>query len=300
MPPLAAILQPEQELERCQRQLQADNQKQKLEAIATLGAFKDRRAYSILLEGVKNEMEKGEKHNEEAIAYAISSFASMDDSRALFPVINLFRTSHRPLIQQRALQYLYHTADPRAEEFIQDYLQQEDVHFKDIARNAFSRCAGYSDFRYRFAGSYEEWQQASSPQKECQRVRVVNAELNCIEEILREYAEGEFRRPQTYIVDEGGIMYIGVHLHEHVQVAQGSDVRAAGEITFSKTSEDRWEVDTLNHRSCGYFPALSSLSWVWQYFERNSDVSFAKKDFEERFPREGYNDSEFLSLFPFA
>ncbi len=282
------LLDPQAGLEECLRLLRAPSTDygQQVTAIHALGNVSHRQTCPTLLRHLRDE---------KLSPHVIIALAHTRDSRALFPLLNYVRTNPKSEIQQMALQYLHYTGDPRAESFLHEHLRQCDPPFADLAQTALKRCAGNIQFQYRYNGSEEEWKQAVGQQPT--RHQALNTNLTSIKSILEEYRHPAHTRPQTYIIDEQGIMYIGGHLQEHVQVAHGQDVLAAGEIEFSELRSGQWKVDQVNHRSCGYYPAESCFYWVEQFFKSKSDVQFEKKKFEGTFPREGYNDSEFLSLF---
>lgn len=291
--------EPKKLLERCRNMLcTSTGIQEKIAAVHALGRVQDRAAYSVLMEILEKEnREKGNKEegNEELAAHAILALAQIKDSRVLFPVINYANLKESPLIRQRVLQYICYTKDPRAEAFLEEYLQGSGKPFQDIAEKAMGECRGNPEFSYRYNGSDEDCHEASRAQGQ---VKVSGKGLASINDIMEEYKKPDFTRPQTYIINLQGEMFVGGHLQEHVQVARGQDVLAAGEVTF-KEEDNLWKVESINYRSCGYYPDKSSFFWVKKFF-KNSDVRLEKNAFDEKFPRLGYNDPDFLSTMKFG
>lgn len=64
---------------------------------------------------------------------------------------------------------------------------------------------------------------------------------------------GVMVHPQTYVVTASdGIFCCGGAVEEHVHVAGGEAVLAAGEVWFARRSGKRWSVERINNRSIGY------------------------------------------------
>ena len=102
-------------------------------------------------------------------------------------------------------------------------------------------------------------------------------------------------RPLTYVITTDEELHIGAWVNEHVAVARGEDVIAAGEIKFEK-GEDGWTTTYMNNRSNGYFPATSCLHWLTNALDRAGIPHSGKWDYTH--PREGCNDADFLSIHP--
>jgi hypothetical protein len=262
----------------------------KLKGIRALGNVTGRDSYPLLIELLAREEDK------DIIKNTINSLASIRDSRALFPLINYFNAISSPAVRQRILQYIDHTADPRANDFLMDYIESKKTPFKEIAESALAKCND-PNFVYRYKGTDEELKFAQGMEGQ---LNVTNTSLTAAENILKEYQNPRYRRPQTYVIPEDGIMLIGGHIHEHVQVARGRDVLTAGEVEFEKTDEGLWRVSMINNRSCGYFPARNSFKWVKDFFTERSDVKLDHTEFEGNFPRDGWNDDDFLSINKFG
>jgi hypothetical protein len=107
---------------------------------------------------------------------------------------------------------------------------------------------------------------------------------------------GEDYGPLTYIVDKNKDLYIGALVEEHVVVARGKDVIAAGEITVSFQDEE-WVVKEMNNRSNGYFPARTTYDILGPLLDRIGIRHPGK--FTYLHPREGFFSDDFLQMFPF-
>ena len=272
-------------LDQCIRELPSDIPiPDKIKLLTMLGWTDDRRIYSLLIDALQDE-----KLQE----YAVKTLAQTKDSRGLFPLINVYNQTTNPATQQQILQYMYGTRAPRAENFLRGYLSDTNKPYQDIAQQALKSCVGNTDFLYRYAGSDESFRQAQSV---AGQIMVTNEQLTQEEDVLTENQRGvHAEKPQTFIIDSEGVMYIGGLLNEHVEVARGNDVRAAGEVIFLK-SELVWAVEYINNRSNSYYPHPSSFVWAKKYLDQVG-VQCLKDHYDETFPRDGFNDAEFLDLF---
>lgn len=272
-------------LDQCVRELPSDiSIPDKIKLLTMLGWDDDRRTFPLLINALQDE-----KLQE----YAVKSLAQNKDSRGLFPLVNVCNQVTHPVIQQRILQYMYETRDPRAEDFLRTYLSDPHKPYQDIAEWALKSCAGNINFLYRYAGADESFRQAQSVTGQ---IVVTNEQLTLKENLIEENQRGvQAQKPQTFIVDSEGVMYIGGLLNEHGDVARGSDVKAAGEVIFVKCGQI-WAVDYINNRSNSYYPHPSSFIWAKQYLDQTG-VQCRKDYYDETFPRDGFNDAEFLELF---
>jgi len=232
-------------------------------------------------------------------AEAISALASSKDSRAYFPLVNFHNVVRNGVVQRKILQYLLSTKDPRAVDFLEEVIELDGrSDHVSIAEQALKSCRDNHDFLYRFEGTDAELEVSKNREGQ---VPFYSSALDENEEYLREFQRGRGRGdlsfPHTFIIGRDRILNIG--LPEHVQVARGVDVLAAGEINFVK-EDGVWRVTDLTYRSSGYWPAESSFYWVDLFFKNNTDIVFDKTKFDGDFPREGYNDLDFLSIFMFG
>ena len=205
-------------------------------ALSHLSRRRDRRTYDVLMDFLDSP------NNETLAAQTIVALATISDSRALFPLVNYATANDIPVFWQRTLQYISWTGDPRAQDFL-DYYLQSNIYFHDIAVDA--REQAVKQIQYSYHGSEEEFSHATH---QTGKILVTPENLNANAEILDEF-KGDFYRPQTFTIKPNGELYIGGYLHEHVDVAGGGPVLGAGEIDFDGTS-----VSYLTHRSSGFFP----------------------------------------------
>ena len=189
------------------------------------------------------------------------------------------------------MNYILETRDPRAEHFLEEYLAAEGE-FRDLASAALGSARGNFDFSYKFAGdsSMYEWALKQEGQ-----ILVTPDNLDLHKGVLDENQP----KPQTYIVGLDGKLLIGGLINEHVDVAKGGDVVAAGEIEFEKDDDGLWQVEYVNNRSNGYFPGRSSFYHVKNALTEQG-ILLNREAFDRAFPRNGYSDLEFLSLFRFG
>lgn len=122
------ILDKELGIPLCLEKLNSNNLEDKIEAIDALGVIKnDRRIYPILVKTLLNQ---------DLTECTVCSLATIQDSRALFPLINVINQTKKTAVKQRILQYIRFTKDPRAEDFLVEYLSDTNTPYKEIARDA--------------------------------------------------------------------------------------------------------------------------------------------------------------------
>ncbi len=215
------------------------------------------------------------------------------DSRAIFCYANLWQT--RPDLQQRIVLGLKELKDPRAPEFIQKiYPEIKNSLLQDLALEAREASEKNKDFVYTFHGIEQRRKQAS---RTTGQVQLRSPEdLDRIANILEQRKKEMPDRPQTYIIAQGErFMTVGGNIDEHVDVAKGRNVIAAGEITFQKRG-DLWVIDYVNNRSNGYYPG-TDFTRVAKALER-ANIAHPDK-FSETFPKDGYFTDDFLRHQPF-
>ncbi len=221
---------------------------------------------------------------------AILSMGDTRDSRFTFAMINFFKHAEYER-QKRIFLSLKSMGDPRAVCFLKDYTDREnDV--GEIARKAYSACMGGSKFEYSFAGREELFEGARNIEG-----RILLSSSDVLDRIYGTLERHGWERPQSYVVDTGGRLWIGGLLDEHVWVAKGENVAAAGEIHLAREN-GIWNATYINNRSYGYLPdplSFPHISNALQAANINCDLS----RFSETFPREGFCDEEFLSQRPF-
>jgi hypothetical protein len=77
----------------------------------------------------------------------------------------------------------------------------------------------------------------------------------------------ELAEPFTFVVTLGGVLRLAPRRSEHVALAGGRDVLAAGEITFSPTGSG-WQVVEVTNQSTGYCPDPDSWPAVAEALNR--------------------------------
>jgi hypothetical protein len=110
-------------------------------------------------------------------------------------------------------------------------------------------------------------------------------DLQTLAPILRQDEEWSFTKPQTYVVTIEGVFLLGGHLNEHVAVASGQPVLAAGEATLEEQADGTWHITELNNRSYGYMPDASSWTAVDQALAQTGIVY--PDGFADIYPLEG-------------
>jgi len=220
---------------------------------------------------------------------AILNAGEVKDSRVSFPLMNLY-----PLAgyeeQQFILLALRSLADPRTTSFLSK--AYGDTALTDLADDAWKASADNFNFVYTFHGDEERREKAERA--------IGQFVLNSYDDIPEDiFLNTSCRQPQTYVVTRGVKFVIGGFLEEHVDVAQGKEVRAAGEAWFERQG-DRWAITSINNRSNGYYPAANSYCWVSKALSKTG-IQFPP-GFTKVFPGEkgyGYCDKEFLQDQPF-
>lgn len=113
-----------------------------------------------------------------------------------------------------------------------------------------------------------------------------HGDLQAIAPILREDLTWSCSKPQTYVVTVDSVFVLGGYLNEHVEVASGEPVLAAGEATLEELPDGAWRITALNNRSYGYMPEAC----CWAAVERSlsaTGVEYPRGGFTEIYPSEG-------------
>ena len=256
---------------------------------SSLGKLKGRKIYPYLLE----LMYDNEIHVRKDTAIALGN---TKDSRALFPLINFYNSrdyqeKHSVLLTLKELE------DPRSLSFLVQVLETEnDKSLKDEAlyvKNMLEHSQQL--FIYTYNGAEEKVEAAKSTNEQILIGSIDDLESS-YSQILKYSNAFDPPRPQTYILTLNGEFVIGGLIQEHVEVSKGEDVLSAGEIEFKKDN-NIWAVDSINNRSNGYYPDPSSFIYVKTAL-KNSGIVVPQNSFTETFPKNGFNDSDFLSIHP--
>lgn len=224
--------------------------------------------------------------------YAINAFSMLGDSRSFFPVAFHLLTTENAELQKRCLQYFCATGDPRGIDLI-DFFVENTNRFANIISDARVSCETRNKFEYHYIGSDADLYKAT---KSKGRFELNPDNLHANNEVMRQNStSGDGFKPQTYVILPDEKVYLGGFLNEHVDVAQGSAVIAAGEIEL-KLKEGNWEVEYINNRSNGFLPHRTSFNVVSNAL-KNSNVRFEKRKFDHEYPRDGFADLEFIVQF---
>ncbi len=225
---------------------------------------------------------------------ALLGLGRSKDSRAYFFLANYFerapKLSPRSFeLQKRVLYAFQENQDPRAAELI--WRAKNDPILRRMAEQVNT---DNTNFRYTFNGPEEQREQAE--QKEGIIIASVQ-DLQKIEETLernrKDAEKGSIQHPQTYVVDLEGRFKAGGDIEEHVQVASGQDVLAAGEAYFERDKQG-WFIKSINNRSNGYYPHQNAHIHVAKAL-KGTGIRFPDK-FTETFPKGGWLDDVLLEV----
>jgi hypothetical protein len=109
--------------------------------------------------------------------------------------------------------------------------------------------------RYRYVGP----QELGALPAPTNRVAVDSAAT--VERWLADQEPRERTEPFTYVVDAAGVLRLAPRRSEHVALARGGDVLAAGEILFDR-NDGEWCAVDISNQSTGYCPDLGSWGAV--------------------------------------
>jgi hypothetical protein len=256
-------------------------------AAIKLGQTHDKKAFSRLVQMTTDT-------EPYVIGDAILGLGTLQDSRAYFVLANLFVRAKEMFrdnsygIKKRVLNAFGENQDPRAKEIALESLNDEAL--AEIAKDTLQKIdSKTTPFVYTYVGDEERRQ---------------TAEMNYHRFLLRDYQDlkkaipliekeknGHPSRPQTYIITTDNKMYIGGDVHEHVDVAQGEDVLAAGEAYFEKYN-NKWIIEKINNRSYGYFPDKTCFSEIKKAME-NSGITIPNYICSAN-PTQGWMDNDLL------
>jgi len=257
------------------------------DAAIKLGQTKDRNAFSRLVKMTTDS-------EPYVIGDAILALGLLQDSRAYFVLANLFSRANDLFrdnaygMKKRVLNAFGENQDPRAKDLAIYALK--DFALEEIAKDTLQKINSRTKpFVYSYVGEEERRQ---------------TAEMNYHRFIIRDYEDlekaipliekeknGHPSRPQTYIITTDNRMFIGGDVHEHVDVAQGEDILAAGEAFFEKYN-GKWIIEKINNRSYGYFPDKTCYSEVKKTLE-NSGIVFPDY-ISSANPPQGWMDQDIL------
>lgn len=260
---------------------------ERAKAAIELGHSKDRNAFERLVKMTTDS-------EPYVIGDAILALGLLQDSRAYFVLANLYERAKDLFrdneygIKKRILNAFGENQDPRAKDLALH--AQKNFALEEIAKDTLNKINSRTQpFAYRYAGQEE---------------RRKTAEMNYHRFLIRDYQDlqkaipkieqeknGHPSKPQTYIITTDNKMFIGGDVHEHVDVAQGEDVLAAGEAFFEKY-DNKWIIEKINNRSYGYFPDKTCFSEIKKALE-NSGIVFPDY-ISSANPSQGWMDKDIL------
>ena len=223
---------------------------------------------------------------------AILAMGESGDSRFTFLLFNYYPVALYEE-QKRILLAFDSLKDPRAKCFLKKFIK-EDSDIGSLARTAYNSCSSNTLFSYTFAGREDLLEYSRSREG-----RILVKSSSNLDENLGILEEHGWERPQTYVIDLDNNLFIGGLLDEHVDVARGKKVLAAGEINFFWIKNE-WHVEYANNRSNGYYPDSSSFLHLKNALIE-ARIKYPDNKFTEVFPKyeHGYCDNEFLQFQPF-
>jgi len=255
-------------------------------AITALGNIGGRQAYDVWLKLLENK-------NKKVVERAILAAGDLKDSRCIFPMANIYLHNEDSQLRFATINALAKMKDPRGIELLPVLLEKEqNADLKGAIDNCMKEQDYSEPFLYTFNGPEEKRLKAMETE-----YRIPIEKPKDLDQLLEIWAQLKRRKikqnPDTYIIDKNKTLYLGGYIEEHVKVARGQDVLAAGEMQLEKNKE--WEITQINNRSYGYYPAANSYSLIKQVLEKTSIKH--PENFTRTYPLEGYFSEEFLSLF---
>lgn len=236
-------------------------------AAIQLGQTHDKNAFSRLVQMTTD----GEPY---VVGDAILALGLLQDSRAYFVLANIFERAKDLFrddaygMKKRVLNAFGENQDPRAKDLALH--SQKDFALEEIAKDTLNKInSRLEPFAYRYCGQEERRKAAELNYK---RFLIRDSDdLKKAIPIIEQEKNGHPSRPQTYIVTTDNKLYIGGDVHEHVDVAQGEDILAAGEAFFEKNN-GKWIIEKINNRSYGYFPDKTCFSEIKKAMENSGIV----------------------------
>ncbi|MEM2915937.1 MAG: HEAT repeat domain-containing protein [Candidatus Woesearchaeota archaeon] len=277
-----------------------DELEARVHAVRALCNLDKHEAYPILLKTLENA-------NKDIRLEAIASAYLLNDSRILFPLVNIYNqlnpNNEEESIERYAIiRALGASEDSRATEFLKSLCTSKDTNTARLAREALNACRFASEMLYTFNGP--ESQRNEATRKNIGRAIWSAQDLKkAISMIKDEQKNGAYYA--TYVIlpidkdipfgkGKGCYLVLAPRRSEHVCVAKGQDVLGAGEIGINK---ETLEVDYVDNHSGGYLPGKTSFRWVKNALDR-ARINCPLKEFSANYPPNGYFTDEFLSQQP--
>lgn len=257
------------------------------EAAIKLGQTRDRNAFNRLVQMTTDT-------EAYVVGDTVLALGLLHDSRAYFVLANLYERAKELFrdneygIKKRVLNAFGENQDPRAKELAlhaQKHFALEEI-AKDTLQKIESRT---TPFVYTYVGDEERRKTAEMNYR-----RFIVRDTQDLQKAIltiEQEKSGHPSRPQTYIITTNHIMYIGGDVHEHVDVAQGEDVLAAGEAFFEKHN-GKWIIEKINNRSYGYFPDKTCFSEIKKAMENSGIV--IPNCITSANPPQGWTDKDML------
>ncbi|MDP3729089.1 MAG: HEAT repeat domain-containing protein [bacterium] len=233
---------------------------------------------------------------------ALISLGISQDSRAYFFLANYlsfaeesFPEKERIELQKSILFAFRANKDPRALELLQR-IEIESRELKDLATSVLHAHTHHPRrlFPYTYIEKEEDRKNAEQHQGRIISSQADLQSLNSILEADAQWGKEHFEKPQTYVVNVQGKFLLGGELHEHVQVASGQNILAAGEAYMDKDVNGLWFIRELNNRSHGYYPHAHSFIHV-KHALSQTDLSFPSA-FSKKYPNGGWLDQDLLTI----
>ncbi|MEM4254345.1 MAG: HEAT repeat domain-containing protein [Candidatus Woesearchaeota archaeon] len=257
-------------------------------------------AYPVLLEAFQNA-------NKDIRLEAIASAYLLNDSRILFPLVNIYNqlsidNEEYSIERYAIIRALGTLEDPRATEFLESLCASKDNNAARLAREALNACKFASEMLYTFNGT--ESQRNEAARKDLGRAIWSKQDLKeAISMIKDEQKNGAYYAAYVILpIDKdipfgkgkGSYLVLAPRRSEHVCVAKGQDVLGAGEIGINKKT---LEVEYVDNHSGGYLPSKTSFKWVKNALD-GARIKCSLKEFSANYPPGGYFTEEFLSQQP--
>lgn len=239
-----------------------------------------RDVFSKLVQNYRLSQDDEEKRD---LLFRISN---LGDSRSLIFLIKRYQEENYET-KKKILYALINLGDPRSLDFLRGISNKNFL--KKLASDAINFSLNNIDYEYEFCerkGLY-----LASKNKEGYIIRTYDDVLSIEKHLIEDLTYRQLK-PQTYVVI-GTDFILGGELNEHVEVASGRRVKAAGEAGFIY-EEGKWQISSLNNRSYGYLPAKATEVHTINALNRIGIPNPGR--FTEVFPRDGYTQKYFSDL----
>jgi hypothetical protein len=242
--------------------------------------------------------------NKEIILEAIASAYLLNDTRTLFPLVNLHNKLDTAKEQDSLAGYeiiraLGASADPRSTMFLEELCKSENADTARLSKEALAECKGVSEMLYTFNGP--EAQRKNAAETKGGKVIWSKQDLKTALAAMKDEQIGGACYA-TYVVlphtgdrpfSNGCYLVLAPRRSEHVFAAKGQDILAAGEIGIN---QETLAVEYIDNHSGGYLPDATSFKWVKNALVQ-AEIN-CPKGFSALYPDGGYFTDAFLSQQP--